>query len=476
VDGDFVFAAHGPSAQAAFQLPGSEENVMKGISLYRLAAALALTVLPASPQNASAVRRLSLKEAVQLALSQNRSLRIARLRVTENEHQKAGERSAYFPSLTNQSNIIHFTNLQNIDVPAGALGTVGAALVPGQNVVILQGQNTIYSTGTMVSQPLTQLFRIHAQNQIAAAQVSGSKDDLQKAENDLALQVHSLYFEVLITGLQKQAALQQTKYADENLRESEDDIRNGSALRVAAIKGRAGVLEGQQAVLTADLQLDDLTTELDNLLGLPLDTRLELDPNVPADFDPRPREEYVQTAWSQNPEVLSAQDAVKKARAAVTAAKTAYIPDITAYARQSYQDGAPFLLKNFGEFGIHMNWTVFDFGKRRSEVRTREDQLAEAEENLRRMRDDVATAIEKTYNKLEKAKSMVVVANQVVELRKESERLAQNQLVQGEALISARSEAAAATYKAQADYLQARLGYLLACAELQQRAGITPGL
>jgi outer membrane protein TolC len=201
-----------------------------------------------------------------------------------------------------------------------------------------------------------------------------------------------------------------------------------------------------------------------------------LDPNVPSDFDPRPREEYVQTAWSKNPEVLSAEDAVRKARAGVAAAKTAYIPDVTAYARQSYQDGVPFLLRNFGEFGLHMNWDLFDFGKRRSQVRTSEAQLAEAEENLRRMKDDVATAIEKTYNKLEKAKSMVVVANQVVELRRESERLSQNQLAQGEVLIAARNEAAASTYKAQADYLQARLGYLLAWAELQQQAGVTPGV
>lgn len=320
---------------------------MNRLNLCWLAAALAIAAPPALPQDASPVpntlRKLSLKEAVHLALSQNRSLRIARLKVTESEQEKAGARSAYFPGLTNQSNIIHVTDVEHVGIPAASLGTVAGAGVPGHNVVIPQGFNTIYSTGTMLSQPLTQLIRIHARNQIAAAQVSGSKDDLQKAENDVALQVHSLYFEILITGFQKQSALQQAKYADENLRESEDEIRNGSALKVAAIKGRAGVLEGRQAVLTADLQLDDLTTELDNLLGLPLDTLLELDPNVSADFDPRSRETYVQTAWSRNPEILSAENAVRKARAAVAAAKTAYIPDIGAYARQSYQDGIPFL-------------------------------------------------------------------------------------------------------------------------------------
>ena len=49
---------------------------MKWISLCRIAAALSLTVPLAFPQNGSPgghpVRQLSLKEAVQLALSQNR--------------------------------------------------------------------------------------------------------------------------------------------------------------------------------------------------------------------------------------------------------------------------------------------------------------------------------------------------------------------------------------------------------------------
>jgi outer membrane protein TolC len=98
---------------------------MERMSVFLLLAALAFTVPPACPQNAPPVRKLSLKEAVQLALSQNRSLRIARLKVTENEQQKAGERSAYFPSVTNQSHVIHVTGLQNIGIPAGALGTVG---------------------------------------------------------------------------------------------------------------------------------------------------------------------------------------------------------------------------------------------------------------------------------------------------------------------------------------------------------------
>jgi len=448
---------------------------MNRVLLFRTLTMAGVLALAAVPQNAAETRHLTLTEAVHLAISQNRALKIARLKVVENQQKKAGERSGYFPQITNQSNALHVTELQNIVIPAGALGSVAGTLVPGQSVGVQQGQKTFLSSGTQISQPLTQLIRIHAANRIAAADVAASRDDLKNAENQVALQVHTLYFGILVAQLQKQAAEKETAFAGENLRESEDDVRHGSALNVAAIQGRAGLLESQQSVLTADLQLSDLTTELNDLLGLPLDTQLQLDPSVPSNFDERPREEYVQTAWSGNPEILAAEEAVRKAEAGVTAAKSAYIPDITAYARHSYQDGVPFLVRNFGTFGVNLDWNVFDFGKRRAGVREREAQLAQAEENLSRLKEEVAVGIQRSYNKVERTKHMVQVASQVVKLRQESERLAQNQLTQGVVLVSEQRQATAETYKAQANYLQASLGYLLAWAELQREVGRTPG-
>jgi outer membrane protein len=448
---------------------------MNRAHFYRILAIAGLATVSGIPQYAADIRHLTLTEAVHLAISQNRELKIARLKVIADEQKKAGEHSGYFPVLTNQSNALHITDLQNVVVPAGALGAVGGVLIPAQGLILPQGQLTFFSSGTQITQPLTQLFRVHQANRIASSEVAISRHDLKGAENQIALQVHQLYFGILIARLQKQAAEQQSTYAGEQLRESEQDVLKGSALKIAAIQGRAGLLEGQQAVLTAELQLADLTTELNNLLGLPLDTRLDLDPAVPAQFEQRPREEYVQTAWSENPEILAAQEAVRKAQAGVTAAKTAYIPDIIAYARHSYQDGVPFLVRNFGTFGFNLNWDVFDFGKRRAAVREREAELGQAEENLSRVKEEVAVGIERRYNKLERTGNLVQVASQVVKLRKEGERLAQNQLAQGVILASERRQATAASYQAQADFLQASLGYLLAWAELEQAVGRTPG-
>jgi outer membrane protein TolC len=215
---------------------------------------------------------------------------------------------------------------------------------------------------------------------------------------------------------------------------------------------------------------------LNDLLGLPLDTQLVLDPAVQQNVDIQRCEEYVKTAWAENPEIKSAEESVRKAKAAVAAAETAYIPDVTAFARHSYQNGVPFLVHNFGTFGVNLSWDIFDFGKRRAAVREHQTQLAEAEENVRRLKDEVAVTIQRSYNKVERTRNMVHVANQVVKLRQESERLDENQRNQGVILVSDRRQATAASYQAQADFLQADRGYLLAWAELQQAVGRTPGL
>lgn len=442
----------------------------------RTMATAALALVCATATFSNEVRHLKLEEAVRMALEQNRVLKIARFKVKENEERKAGARSDYFPTITNQSNALHISELQNVVIPAGALGNPSGVLIPSGNIILQQGKQTLFSSGTMITQPLTQLLRVRQANRAASAEIAASKDELKSAENEIALKTHALYFGILIAQLQKKAAEQETAFASESLREKEDDIRGGSALPVAEIQSRAEFLQGKQSVLTADLQIQDYMTELNDLLGLPLDTRLELDTDIATGFPTLTKAEYIKAAWEENPEIRAAQQVVEKARAGVSASKTAYIPDITAFARHSYQDGVPFFVRNFGTVGINLNYTLWDFGKRRAAVRERSMQLAEAEENLERLREQVAVEVERSYNKMERTKNMVEVATQVAKLRQESERLTTDQAAQGVVLVSDVRHAAALNYQAKADLLQASLGYLLAHAELERSVGRAPGL
>ena len=448
---------------------------MTPVRLFQICALAVALLVSTTSTLAGETRRLTLAEAVQLAVQQNRGLKISRLKVKENEYKKDAARSDYFPTITNQSNALHITELQALTVPQGAFGTVSGVAIPAVNTNLPQGKQTLYSSGTMIAQPLTQLLRIRQENRAAAADIRNARDELKNGENEVALEVHTLYYGILVAQMQKSAAEQETTSASETLRENENDLKGGSALEVAVIQSRAELLQAQQSALTAELQIEDYTSELNDLLGLPLDTQLELVPEEISNLSVLSKAEYVRAAWDENPEIRSAQATIEKARAGVAAAKTAYIPDVTAYARHSYQDGVPFLVRNFGTVGINLNYTVFDFGKRRATVRERQTQLEESEQNLEHLKEQVAVAVERSYNKLERTRKMVSVAAQAAKLREESERLANNQQQQGLVLISDVRHATAANYKAKADLLQANLTYLLAWAELERTVGRTPG-
>src|SRR5215831_15828348 len=116
----------------------------------------ALAMFVVATASATEPRTLTLPEAVRLALAQNRALKIARLKVVENEQKKTAAKASYFPEIKNQSTVSHTTAEQNIEIPTGAFG-----VLPNRDVLINQGNLTLVTSGTMVAQPLTPLIRIH---------------------------------------------------------------------------------------------------------------------------------------------------------------------------------------------------------------------------------------------------------------------------------------------------------------------------
>ena len=418
---------------------------------------------------------LTLPEAVRLAIAQNRTIKLARLKVQEKEQNKAGAKANYFPTLKNQSAFAHVTSVQNVDIPRGAFGVLETSgPVPTHDIVIGQGGLTAETVGTTLAQPLTPLIRIRQENRVAASQIAASREDVRRIENQIAVKVHEAYYGILAGQLQRRAAEQDLAHATTLLTEAQSGLRDGSALNLDVLDGKAWELQSEQSLLTIDLRLADLHAELDDLLGLPLSTRLILSPAPVNTAAALSHGEMLKIAFAANPEITSAMQAAEQAKAAVVAAKSAYLPDIAVFARHSYQNGIPFLVRNFGTFGIAMNYDVFDFGKRRAAVREREAQLAEAQLNVERLKEEIAVEIERSANKEERTKRMLEVASEVVRLRLESERVAENQLKEGVVLISTRRAASAASYKAQADLLQAQLAYMLAQADLQQVLGRTP--
>ena len=417
-------------------------------------------------------RKISLQEAIDLAIRQNHAVKMAHYEVAAEKEKKRNAYSDYFPSITNESNAIHITNLERIEVPSGAFGAVpGGPLIPSATTYLTQGNLDYQTSGTMLAQPITQLIKIHDANKVAEADLRTSEASERKTITDVVYKVQELYYRVLTTQLQRKAAELQITSSEESVAEAREQNKNGELLEVALVESRANSLEAKQTLLTADMQVSTLTTQLNDALGLPLNTKLDLDPEVNTAFDVPARDEALRTALNDNPEVQEAIQKVAKARAAAGAAKAEYIPDVTGFARYSYQNGVPFLDHNFGTFGVRFSYDLFDAGKRRSLVRERHDEMSEAEENLDRVKDEIAVRITSIYNRLETTRTMVDVAKESLAARQENARLTEDQFKAGVSLASRRDAMQAQATKAQAGLLEASLDYLLTRDELNRVLG-----
>ena len=418
----------------------------------------------------------NLSQAIDLALKQNRSLKLAQLSITDSEHKKEVARSAYFPHIKNESSILHLTELAGVDIPAGAFGVPPATgPIPSTGVIIDQGALTTYTSGTQLIQPFTQMFKIHESNRAATADINTAKIQLTQAENEVALKVRQLYFGILIAQLKLEAAQDEVKASEVKNQESIDAVANGRALDVTALESRASLLEAKQTVLTQTLQIHDLTLSFDDLLGLPLTTKPALDPDTSAMTLTLPtRLEGIRIALDQSPSVQAAQQAVIKAKAGLGAAKDAYIPDVTGLARYSYQSGVPLLVHNFGTFGFNLTYDLFDGGRRTAEIRDARTLLSQAQVNLDKVQEEVSVDVESAYDKVEQLQSLVEVAQEALTVRTEAARLADAQYEQNAALASAQSEAHAKATSAKASLLEATLGLSLAQGDLKRAIGQMP--
>jgi outer membrane protein TolC len=443
-------------------------------------AATAFSVCVAAAQEettntTSPPRQVTLQEVVQLALKHNHDIRIAGYTVEEKQHAKEVAKSSYFPSIRNDSSFIHATDTQLIQIKAGSLGVAGGTQIPPVDAVISQGGKNFITSGTQITQPLTTLLKIRRENDLAQAELKASRETTELTRNDVALAVHQVYYQVLIAQAHRSAAIARIKASEALQSERVEQVKFGSSLEENLIDSRAQQLQSKQQLLTTDFQLTDLKLKLNDLIGLPLATALDLDPGIPEFLETCQPKDCVTAAIPSHPEVLAARAEVQKAEAAIGLAKTdIWVPDVEAFARYSYQENVPFLARNFGTFGVHFGYDLFDSGRKHGVLRERQAQLSQAKENLAKLTDEIELSVETAYNKLERTRQMLKVSEEVLALRTESNRVRQQELLQGAALNSQADTATAQEYDAKALLLQSQMEYLQAHDELLDAMGRAP--
>jgi outer membrane protein TolC len=420
--------------------------------------------------------RLALDQAIDLALKQNRSVRLRTLSVEQMQSKKDAARSDYLPQITASGHVLHLTELEGVEIPAATFGNFpSTGPVPAKSLVIGQGSDTAYTGGVDLGQPLTQLFRIHQANIAAKQDVLVAKTQLDETQDAIALKIRQLYYDILVNAQKLEASQDQLAAAQVKDEESRSDVARGNALEEAALQSQASVLQAQQEDLTLRLQGNDLRRQFADTLGLPVNTAIDLDPAAAAvALDIPSRADAVRIALDRNQDLTAARQTLVKAQAGLAAAKDAYIPDVTALSLYSYQSGVPFLAHNFGTFGLSLKYDLFDGGRREANIRDARSELRSAQVTVDDLQSEIEVQVQAVYDRIDELRQTVALEGQVVLVRTEAARLADRQFEQNAALNSVRSQSHADLAGATASLLEANCGLSLAEADLKRAIGQMP--
>jgi multidrug efflux pump subunit AcrB/outer membrane protein TolC len=452
-------------------LPSHNHHDHKGVAPVVAAVLLAITCGAAAHAQP---RKLTLEEAVSLATQHNSMVKIAGDKVREMDARVHGARASYFPSLSNETNAVHIAEQQHIDIAQGAIGVypqIGP--IPGTSVSLSQGKPNFGLSTTTLSQPITQYFKTRAGVAVNRADAAGARADMRRAETEVAFKVKEVYYGILATARRRDAVDAQIRAAELRITETRNSVDTGVALEVKAAEVRAQIAQAKHVHGQLQDAVADMTEELADLCGLPVDAELDLSQPDGSGSDGSPESELaVRAALAKNPEIEAAAHQLEKAHAGVRAARAEYIPEVSAFAQHVYQDGAPFLSSaNNGVFGVHMTWTLFEFGKRRGQVMERTAEVAQAEENLARLRNRVRIDVEKAVRKLNRAETGVESARQLVAATTEARRVTSNEAEAGTANRSVFLDSEASMLSAQADLLRAEFDRNVAAADLARITG-----
>jgi outer membrane protein TolC len=422
---------------------------------------------------AQAPTRLSLDEAVSIALRQNAGLAASRQQVRMREQQTKAASRSYLPSIGTEFTYQQNTQKKNITFAEGSLGEVEGGPFPTTDIALEQGGQSYSLATTTLQQPVTQIFKIRQGQLAARADERAAEASLRGSEQEIAVNVERVYLSLLVAGKQRQAAALKAEVAGQQLKDREHTVSLGSALPSAAIEGRSQALEAARQVLAAEDQVADLSADLADMLGLAPGTTFELvaPTDAPESADTTSLASYVERAIAHNADLESVRQQVRKAESNVRAERTSYIPDVGVYARHTYQDAVAFLPKNDFSFGVSAKWTLFDFGNREATIGAATAGLAAARFDEIRSRGRLTVDVEKSYRKVQRSWRSVEVATQAYALRTELARVMHDQQDTGIVLAVEARSADAALINAEADLLSAKMEHRLAIAELRRLVG-----
>lgn len=344
------------------------------------------------------------------------------------------------------------------------------------------GGPAIYSTSNAYTNKLEVNIPLYTGGSVEG-QIATAKLDKTNAQEDI-LRVEQATKYSAIEGYYGLLAYQELQgvyhEAVDNLQGHLDNVQAqynvGTKAKVDVLSSDVSLANAKTTAITADNNVAIAESNLNNILGLPLETKLNLaDHQLPFDTYNISLQEATDYAMKYRPEVLKAAIAVQQAEEAINIAGAADKPQVAITGTNGWSD------KSFPGIDANTrNWTVgagvtyrfYDGGATKAKVNQAKQDLLVARETEQKTREAVQLEVKQAYLNIRSAAQKVEETQTVVDQARENYRIQNIRYQAGVGINLDVLDAQLSLNQAQVNHIQALYDYNVGIAKLEQVMGV----
>ena len=453
-DGAF-FRTAGPMTRAIVdEITGKARNPWRGVLTRSLLLLLAIGVAKGAPL------KLTLRDAVQIALRQNPQVQIANLNIAESQENQDIARSALLPQIDlTGSESVHRQNL------AGAFGK-RVPFLPGHSgpFWIVQGG----PTGSMPIFDLTAWRRWQASKE----NVTGTRAQELAVREENVLLVVSQYLGTLRAAADVKAAQSRVDLAKALFDQASDLQKSGVGTGIDTLRSNVQYQNERQRLINAQTALKTSFYGLARLLNV--DPRQDIELADESEFFRTPEysaDETVERAFAERPEMKALASQIRSTELEKKGAADARLPRLSLSGFWDLQGLTPATAIPVYQYAASLDIPLFTGGRIKAQTAVADIELKKLAQQQVELRNRIALEVKTAVAQLESAKNEVDVATLGVDLAKEEVTQARDRFQAGVAnnieVITAQDELS----RANDNQIAALYRYNQARADLAHAAG-----
>jgi outer membrane protein len=462
--------AERPALTPALRVTGAIILVLLLGGLLAAANAFGEPAPQASSKDAPAVPTpLTFQAALEIALRDNKALKVSHEQVRAAEGKVAEARSNFLPTLNLSFVYTPAQAFPTIRIPAGIFGpdeqTFQAAFTR-QNIMQLDFSQPLYTGG-----------RLRNAYAIQAAASDEARLTLDRARQQLALQVVDAFYRALLQEQGLVVAEQGVRLAEQQLAIAKTRFEAGSAARFDVLRTEVDVANAKTTLIRAGSSLDIAYQALRTVLSIPLQTPITLQGSL-EQIDQLPGQAELLSVLDRRPDLLAIGAERHMAERSVALATGEMRPSFWLNGNLQYQEDSisgAFLdpINRNYSVGLAVRVPLFAAPGAIARRTTAKAQVRQAINGLDAALDNGRLEVTSAYTEWTSSREVVEAQRKALDLARESLAIAQVSYENGLITSIELSDARQALLETEWNLAQAKFAQILAAAKTRFAAGLS---